>query len=134
MTKAKPRKQCAKCPWKKGTNPHDIPDNYCPSKHANLKSTIAKPGLLKQSTALRIMSCHETGMSLPTDLDPETLAQDERQALQALANGDPCVGWMHHQLGKGQNIPLRMAALFGQIDTNIEIVGEQHATFEDTLP
>lgn len=30
------RTQCAKCPWKVTTDPFDIPDGYCPTKHAAL--------------------------------------------------------------------------------------------------
>lgn len=66
------RKQCAKCPWKKGVNPQDIPGGYCETKHANLKDTIAKPGTLGlaeglRGGAVRVMACHETpvGKELP---------------------------------------------------------------------
>jgi len=46
----------------------------------------------------------------------------------------PCVGWLAHQLGPGNNIPLRMAASSGRIDTDFELVGDQHENFDDTLP
>jgi hypothetical protein len=45
-----------------------------------------------------------------------------------------CVGWLMNQLGEGNNIPLRMAVAMGQIDGNVELVGEQHMTLEETLP
>lgn len=34
--------QCAKCPWKVSTNPNEIPDGYCETKHKVLEETIAK--------------------------------------------------------------------------------------------
>lgn len=109
--KPKPRKQCAKCPWKKSTDPHDIPNGYCEKRHQALRSTIATPGSF-DSQGLRLMACHETspGKELP------------------------CVGWLVHQLGPGNNIPLRLAARAGRVDYNVETVGEQHERFEDTLP
>jgi hypothetical protein len=111
-TKPRGRKQCAKCPWKKSTNPFDIPDGYCEVKHANLKSTIAEPGsTVGLNGPLRMMACHEFPV----------------EAEQA------CVGWVIHQLGLGNNIPLRLAAMNGRF-ADWRTVGEQHETFEDTLP
>jgi len=107
-----PRKQCRKCPWRVDVDPFDIPDGYCPMKHAALDSTIAEPGALRLGQPLRMMACHETkpGSALP------------------------CVGWLVNQLGEGNNIGLRIAAMTGQVDTNVVTVGKQHATLEDTLP
>lgn len=104
----KPRRQCAKCPWKVGTDPHDIPNGYCETKHAALSKTIAEPGMVSTGT-LHIMACHETHKT-------------------------PCVGWLVHQLNEGNNIGLRLAAMTGQVDANVVTVGEQHACLEDTLP
>ncbi len=107
------RRQCEKCPWKVSTDPYDIPNGYCPSKHASLDSTIAEPASLRDlGGGLRMMACHESikGKELP------------------------CVGWLAQQLGPGNNIALRMAAMTGQIDTNFELDGEQHERLEDTLP
>lgn len=106
-----PRLQCAKCPWKVTTDPHDIPDGYCEVKHANLKGTIAE-GLNIGSAGLRVMACHES------------------EPGKELA----CVGWMHHQMGAGNNIALRLAVMSKRIDGNVKTVGEQHRSFEDTLP
>ncbi len=107
----KPRAQCAKCPWKVTTDPHDIPDGYCEIKHANLAGTIAEPGALPTGP-LHIFACHETksGKELP------------------------CAGWLSHQLGEGNNIGLRLAVIDGRIDANVKTVGKQHQRFEDTLP
>lgn len=109
----KPRRQCAKCPWKFEVDPHDIPGGYCVEKHEDLSSTIAEPARVPiHGSPLRMMACHETagGKELP------------------------CVGWLDNQLGVGNNIALRLAVSDGRIDANIETVGPQHQRFEDTLP
>lgn len=106
-----PRKQCDKCPWKISTDPRKIPNGYCENRHAGLKGTIATPGQFRLG-GLRAMACHESPVG-------EEL---------------PCVGWLHNQMGVGNNIPLRLAAAKKIIDANVEIVGEQHSCFEDTLP
>lgn len=107
----KPRKQCAKCPWKTSTDPRDISNGYCEIKHRKLKSTIAEPGDLRLGS-VRAMACHDTpaGKELP------------------------CVGWLVNQLGPGNNIALRFAVITGQVDDNVRTVGPQHKRFEDTLP
>ena len=106
-----PRKQCAKCPWKISTNPHDIPDGYCSMKHAALHKTIAGVGEFN-IRSVKVMACHETPVGKEL----------------------PCVGWLDNQLGEGNNIGLRFAVMNKLIDANIETVGEQHSRFEDTLP
>jgi len=45
-----------------------------------------------------------------------------------------CVGWLSHQLGPGNNIGLRLWAREGLKGKRIILHGEQHETFEDTLP
>lgn len=107
------RRQCAKCPWKVSTDPREIPDGYCERKHAALAGTIAEPGSLRALTRpLRVMACHETkaGRELP------------------------CVGWFHNQMCDGNNLALRLAVMRGDVDSNVRVVGPQHATLEDTLP
>jgi len=107
------RRQCAKCPWKVDTDPYEIPDGYCSIKHRGLKGTIAEPGsLVALGGPMRIMACHES-----------TVGREL-----------PCVGWLDNQLGVGNNLPLRLAAALGHVDTDYELVGEQHKTFKDTLP
>ncbi len=105
-----PRLQCGKCPWKKSTNPHDIPDGYSEAQHRGLASTIAEPGSFRPDSA--IMACHET----------------------AVGKELPCVGWLVQQLGPGNNIGLRLKVRAGKVDANVKTVGPQHARFEDTLP
>lgn len=108
------RKQCAKCPWKKSTNPRDIPNGYCPVKHRKLRGTIAEPGAASifNLDTIRVMACHES----------------------PIGEEEACVGWLVHQLGPGNNLALRMAVSAGKIDANVETIGEQHQTFEETLP
>jgi len=105
------RRQCAKCPWRKDVDPRDIPNGYCETKHKGLKDTIARPGEVNLGT-LRIMACHESkpGKEIP------------------------CVGWLANQLGPGNNIGLRMKVSRNPAMADFELIGEQHATFEDTLP
>lgn len=105
--KLKRTRQCAKCPWKTSTNPHDIPNGYSEEKHAALADTIAEPGSLR--SAGKAMACHET-------------------------HDAHCIGWLAHQLGRGNNIPLRMQMMSCQNAKHIQLDGEQHQTFEDTLP
>jgi hypothetical protein len=112
--KPAPRMQCKECPWRKGANPRNIPGEYCEKKHEGLERTIAKPGDIRDITTggLRMMACHET----------------------VVGKELPCVGWLVHQIGIGQNLGLRLAALNGQVDMNVRTVGPQHERFEDTLP
>ena len=104
--------QCDKCPWKVDTNPHDIPDGYCETKHANLKSTIAEEGDFNFGKPLHAMACHH---SKGNDMEH-------------------CVGWVHNQLGVGNNIALRIRMMSCENIMDLKIIGEQHERFEDTLP
>ena len=101
--------QCKKCPWKVSTNPHDIPNGYCETKHKNLKETIADGIDVDFSKPLKVFGCHE---------------EEEEM----------CIGWLHNQLGVGNNIPLRMRMMSCENVKDIKIVGRQHERFEDTLP
>lgn len=103
--------QCDKCPWRKSTNPRDIPNGYSEEKHRALASTIAEPGGLSflGSGGLRAMACHET-------------------------HDAHCLGWLMNQLGPGNNIGLRLATLSCANIREVRLRGEQHGRFEDTLP
>ena len=103
-------KQCAKCPWKKSTNPLDIPNGYSEKKHHALRSTLARPGEINLHVS-KAMACHES----------------------PIGGEQYCVGWLVHQLGPGNNIGLRLLASDGRF-RNLQLDGEQHKTFEDTLP
>ena len=104
-------KQCKKCPWRVDVDPHDIPNGYCEEKHRALKNTIAEPGVL-HARPIRMMACHDSPVG------------GER----------PCVGWLHNQIGPGNNIPLRLYLRNHPELCKYELEGEQHETFEDTLP
>lgn len=106
------RRQCAKCPWRKGVAPFDIPGGYEPALHAALADTIAEPGALILGGGAKVMACHET----------------------PIGSEQACVGWLVHQLGPGNNLRLRLMVHSGEIDADVETVGEQHETFADTLP
>jgi hypothetical protein len=45
-----------------------------------------------------------------------------------------CVGWMHNQLGEGNNIGLRLKMRNCENIEKLEIIGEQHSRFDQTLP
>jgi hypothetical protein len=108
-----PKKQCSKCPWKKSTNPHDIPDGYSVEKHRNLENTICDGTDNFILSELRIMACHES----------------------PIGKEKACFGWLNHQLGVGNNIGLRLSFLSNKISMNWDGITEpQHGTFEDTLP
>lgn len=107
-------KQCAKCPWRKNVNPHDIPNGYCETKHRALESTIARPGIAAivdaiTSPEIRIMACHET-------------------------HDSHCIGWLVNQIGPGKNIALRIQMAGCENVKQIRTIGAQHERFEETLP
>jgi hypothetical protein len=108
--KLKRTKQCAKCPWKVSTNPYEIPDGYDIEKHKALSCAIAKDTSIKGTG--HAMACHHSKDS----------------------NMQHCVGWIHNQLGSGNNIPLRLQMMHCENIRDLKIVGEQHENFEDTLP
>lgn len=103
-------KQCAKCPWRKDVDPFDIPDGYSLDKHKALVCTIAKQNEIPDINGpLQAMACHET--------------QDAH-----------CLGWLMNQLGEGNNIRLRIAMMKCENMDEIQLVGPQHESFEETLP
>lgn len=109
--KLKRTRQCDKCPWRKYTDPHAIPNGYSVEKHKALKGTIARAESLAGlfSGRLRAMACHET-------------------------HDAHCLGWLMHQLGHGNNLALRISAIGCENIREVELRGEQHETFEDTIP
>lgn len=109
--KLKRTHQCKKCPWKVSTDPHDIPHGYDVEKHRALRETIAGNNGNPFGPS-KVMSCHEHS-------DHE---------------GVYCVGWLVNQLGLGNNIGLRLRMLKCENIRDIVLDGEQHKTFEDTLP
>lgn len=108
--KLKRTKQCKTCPWKVDADPYDIPNGYCEQKHKNLEKTIAKD--LSFGKTLNVMECHYS-------------IGDEEEY---------CVGWLVNQLGVGNNIGLRLLMRGCENAKDIEVFGEQHEIFEETLP
>jgi hypothetical protein len=100
--------QCKKCPWRVDVDPHDIPNGYSETKHRALEETIARQerGLMTPTPA---MGCHEM-------------------------HDAHCIGWLVNQLGPGNNIPLRIRMRSCENFKSVKLRGEQHPTFEDTLP
>lgn len=109
--KLKRTAQCAKCPWRVDVDPRDIPNGYCEQKHRDLDKTIAKPADLESllSKEIHSMACHET---------------DEAH----------CVGWLDNQPGPGNNLAIRLRMLSCSNSGAIRLQGDQHQTFEATLP
>lgn len=107
--KLKRTKQCDKCPWRMDVDPNEIPNGYCPTKHANLADTIAEPGEVRLGGPLKVMACHETHEA-------------------------HCIGWLANQLGPGNNIGLRLRMMSCSNRGKLKLVGDQHDRFEDTLP
>lgn len=105
-------RQCATCPWKVVTVPdRDIPNGYHVELHESLRGTI-QSGLESLFRPCKTaMACH---YSKPGD---EFV----------------CAGWLHNQLGVGNNISVRIAVATGKMPVP-EVDGEQHACFDDTLP
>ncbi|AGZ61751.1 MAG: hypothetical protein [Phormidium phage MIS-PhV1A] len=104
-------KQCKTCPWKVSTTVADIP-NYIRDKHENLITTIADStgNLSKIGQSVKIMACHKSSDGKEYE----------------------CIGWLHNQLGKGNNIPLRMQMMYSNVK-NIVLDGEQVASFDETF-
>lgn len=104
-------RQCKSCPWHVDCDPEaDIPNGYSCDLHERLRKTIAQD-LRTHTPVLNIMACHysEPGAEFP------------------------CAGWLHNQLGPGNNIPVRLAVMCGKLPVP-EVYGEQHERFDDTLP
>lgn len=108
--------QCKSCPWRVDCEPmEDIPGGYSVKLHENLRGTcqsgIASAAPLIIGGALRVMACH---YSKPG----EEFA---------------CAGWLENQIGPGNNLGVRLAVMSGRLPVPVTD-GEQHETFEDTLP
>lgn len=99
--------QCAKCPWRVGIDPYEIPNGYSVTKHAALSCTIAEPGSMQDTG--RAMACHET-------------------------HDAHCIGWLSNQLCEGNNIGLRIRMMSCENRLEMRVIGDQHESFEDTLP
>jgi hypothetical protein len=105
-------RQCKTCPWRVGVDPaRDIPGGYSVELHHSLRRTIAEPGVIDLGGFLEAMACHYSPLG-------EEFA---------------CAGWVHNQLGPGNNLALRIAVRRGQVPAPI-VDGPQRESFDDTLP
>lgn len=102
--------QCKSCPWRVDCVPdRDIP-NYVPGMHVNLDKTI-KSGIDTMFRKVRhVMACH---YSKPGE-------------------EFPCAGWLHNQIGPGNNLGVRISVMAGKMPVPM-VDGEQYETFEETL-
>lgn len=107
----KQTKQCQNCPWREDSDPYAI-SGYSLGMHQDLESTIAEPGAINLGQELKAMACHNS--------------TEEKQF--------HCIGWLVNQLGDGNNIGLRVQMRNCTNAREIEVFGEQHQRFEDTLP
>lgn len=96
-------KQCKTCPWRVAVDPaRDVPD-YDEGIYERMRATL-RTGLDSMFEKSRVvMECH---------------------------NGRPgadraCAGWLHHQLGIGNNIGVRMSIATGRLPMP-RVVGDQH--------
>lgn len=104
------RRQCAQCPWLTSVDVRrDVP-NYRPDKHQDTLRNTIKSGAASIGPTLNIMACHKS-----------------RDGAEI-----PCVGWLHHQLGAGNNIGLRLAAMRDPTLGDYELIGEQLLRGHDT--
>jgi len=102
--------QCKSCPWRVDCQPmEDIP-NYIPDLHHKLDRTI-KSGLETLGCkVMHVMACH---YSKP-------------------GKEFPCAGWLHNQIGPGNNIGVRLRVMTKQMPVPV-VDGKQYETFEETL-
>jgi hypothetical protein len=104
--------QCKNCPFKCSTDPFKIPHGYDVEKHKALKSTIVDSSDFVFGATLKVMACHHS--------KPH--------------NYQHCVGWLHNQIQHSNNILLRLQLSNCENILDMKVVGEQHVSFEDTLP
>jgi hypothetical protein len=99
--------QCATCPWRVGIKPsRDVPD-FDPGIYDRMRSSL-REGVASMAEKKRIvMECHN----------------GKRGANR------PCAGWLHHQLGVGNNLGVRLAVITERMPTP-KVFGEQHEDLE----
>jgi hypothetical protein len=102
-------KQCGNCPWRVDSDISKIP-NYDRELHYNLDRTIVDDGIFDPSRPVRFMGCHNSTKG--NDLE--------------------CIDWLNNQRNSN-NLGLRMMMMRCQNVEAIEVVGEQHLTFYETL-
>jgi hypothetical protein len=102
-------KQCVNFPWKVDSDLSKIP-SYDRGQHRNIAQTIVDDGILDPHRPVRFMGCHNS----TDDNDLE------------------CIGWLNNQRNYN-NIGLRLMMRICENVRDIEVFGEQHRNFKDTL-
>ena len=103
--------QCKTCPWRVDCVPDEDIPYYKVELHKGLACSTIASGLESLRPGLKAMACHYSKRG--TEI--------------------ACAGWLHNQIGEGHNIGVRIAVSVGRLPVP-RVDGEQHATFEDTLP
>lgn len=100
-------KQCESCPWRVDVKPsRDVP-NFGPGIYDRMQASL-RTGLESMAEKTRlVMECHN----------------GKRGANR------PCAGWLHHQIGVGNNLGVRLAVMTGRSPVP-KIDGEQHENLE----
>jgi len=108
--KRKTAKQCKTCPWRVDVvPPRDVP-NYDPGIYARMRATL-RSGFESMSDKTRIvMKCHNGRDNVDV----------------------ACAGWLHHQIGVGNNLGVRFAVILGKLPVP-KVIGDQHEDL-DALP
>ena len=103
MSARKTTKQCKACPWRVDVIPaRDVP-GYEPGLYDRMRATL-RDGLDSLAPGTRMsMACHH-------QVDGEEL---------------PCAGWIHNQLGVGNNLAVRINVGSGRLPVP-QVIGEQH--------
>lgn len=106
--------QCQTCPWRQDSKTKDIP-HYSLECHRETEATIAykmPEEQLSDLSSQKAMLCHYSNPN------SEQLY---------------CIGWLHNQLGVGNNIKLRLAFMTCKNGNEIQVIGEQVKSFKDTF-
>lgn len=105
-------KQCKSCPWKVSASTAEIP-GYDRAKHEKLRpiTNRGETPVFPTGRGVEVMACH--------------LSREGADV--------PCAGWLSHQLGPGNNIPLRLMVRRRPEWFPLELDGEQREDFEETF-
>jgi hypothetical protein len=112
--RAKTVVQCKTCPWRVGCVPEEDIPGYNLNLAKKLDATIATGDeSLREilSPTVRIMACHYSKPNAEIH----------------------CAGWLHNQLGVGNNLAVRLRVMTGAMPVP-RVSGDQHGRYEDTLP
>ena len=74
-------------------------------------------------------------ITIAKEHDYSFLAGKEQHVMACHETHDAhCIGWLAHQCGPGNNIAMRMRMMSCENADQVKLIGDQHETFEDTLP